>query len=166
MATTWGTSEMKSELPGRAPFASFRVRGDSLDPANITSILHVHPTVAYSKGMKYEAGERTGTLVGQTGVWLFTSRRIVASENLSEHLSYIVKLLVPDAGNVEPLIKLHNFLSKHTDCRADVRCFWHGDFGDKRPSIPKPLSDLFKLLPANIELDFDTDNEAAHRRRA
>jgi hypothetical protein len=132
---------MKSELRLHGPFASLRIRGDSLKPDEITNVLHVFPTVAYAKGMKYEAGARTGTLIGRTGVWLFSTRGIVASENLSQHLNYIARMLVPDA-NVEPLAKLRNFLEKHKDCRADVSCFWHGNFGEKRPSVPKQLNDF------------------------
>lgn len=157
---------MKSELSVRTPFASFRVRGKSLDPSQITNILHVFPTVAYAKGMKYEAGERTGTLVGRTGVWLLSTRGTVASDNLVDHLGYIIGILVPDTRNFEPLTKLHLVLAKHKDLKADVSCFWHGHFGETHPSIPKPMSDLLKLLPADIELDFDTDSEEAHQRRA
>jgi hypothetical protein len=166
MAKSLATSEMKSELAGGSPFASFRVRGDALDPDQITHLLHVFPTTAYAKGHKYMAGAGTGELIGRTGVWLLSTRGIVASENLIHHLEFIIRILVPDTKNFGPLIGLNMLLLKHKDVRADVSCFWHGRFGERRPSIPKTISDLFKLVPADIELDFDTDSQEADRRRA
>jgi hypothetical protein len=46
-------------------------------------------------------------------------------------------------------------------CRADREaantCFWHGLANVRKPSIPCSVTDLLKLIPAEIETDFDVD---------
>jgi hypothetical protein len=142
------------------------VTGDALDPQQVTRILRVVPTTAYTKGEKYWGGERTGEIVGRTGVWLFSTAGIVASNQLSHHLAYLLGILLPGRQDAAPLVHLHALLARQKGLRADVACFWHGRFGGKRPSIPKGVSELLKLIPAELETDFDTDSEEAERRRA
>jgi hypothetical protein len=40
---------------------------------------------------------------------------------------------------------------------AHASCFWHGKAGPHTPEIPAFVIDAFKRLPAEIEIDFDTD---------
>ena len=60
-------------------FATLRIVGDQLIPEQVTRILKIVPTRAYAKGQSYYGGERTGQLVGKTGVWYFATHRTVAS---------------------------------------------------------------------------------------
>jgi uncharacterized protein DUF4279 len=165
-AKSSGTSLMKSERGARRAYASLRIRGDSLDPDHVTRTLRVFPTIAYGKGMKYYAGERTGELVGRTGVWLLSTKDIVASENLYHHLMYIMAILAPNPKEFAPLTYLHAMLAKQKDLHADVACFWHGRFGERRPSIPRAISEFLKIIPAELEVDFETDNEKAAQHTA
>ena len=165
-ARSLGTSSTRIERPKARLFASLRVRGDSLDPDQLTRILRVFPTTAYAKGMKYRAGERTGELVGRTGVWLLSTEGIVASDHLNDHLTFLVGVLVPNSKDFSPLTHLHTLLEKQKDLKADIACFWHGRFGEKRPSVPRAFSEFLKLVPADLELDFDTDSDEADRQRA
>jgi len=116
--------------------------------------------------MKYHAGERTGELVGRTGVWLLSTKEIVASENLYHHLLFIVGILVPDHKDFIPLTQLRVLLAKQKDLHADVACFWHGRYGEKRPSIPRAITEFLKLIPAELEVDFETDSEETEHRQA
>jgi hypothetical protein len=122
--------------------------------------------MAYAKGERYRAGERTGDLIGKTGLWLFSTDGVVASDNLLHHLAHIVSILVPGPTDVGPLAHLHALLTHHKGIRADLSCFWHGRFEAKRPSIPRAYSEFLKVIPADLALDFDTDSQAAERRRA
>jgi len=149
----------------RKTFATFRVSGDALDPDRVTRILRHVPTVAYAKGQQYFAGDRTGYLTGKTGVWLFSTRNVVASEALHDHLSYIVGLLVPERQNITPLMEMRALVARK-GLRAQLSAFWHGAHGAKHPSMPKGVSEVMKLLPAEIETDFATDEIAPERQRA
>jgi hypothetical protein len=42
-----------------------------------------------------------------------------------------------------------------------VSCFWHGSADTRRPSIPRPITDLLKMIPA--EIDFDVDDRPNRR---
>src|SRR6266702_3022468 len=151
-AKSSGTFLMKSEQGARRAYASLRIRGDSLDPDQVTRLLRVFPSIAYAKGMKYHAGERT--------------KEIVASENLYHHLLFIVGILVPDHKDFIPLTQLRVLLAKQKDLHADVACFWHGRYGEKRPSIPRAITEFLKLIPAELEVDFETDSEETEHRQA
>jgi hypothetical protein len=157
---------MKFEHGAQRTYASLRIRGDSLDPDQVTRMIRVFSTISYAKGTKYFAGEQTGRLIGRTGVWLFSTKDLVASKNLSHHLLFIVGILVPHPKDFGPLTHLHALLAKQKDLRADVACFWHGRFGEKRPSIPRAITEFLKLIPAELEVDFETDSEEAELREA
>ena len=167
-AKTWGTYMRRSEQDTRKTYASLRVTGDDLDPEQVTRILRVVPTVAYAKGAIYQSGkgERIAEKTGRTGLWLLSTDGLVASDNLQHHLFYILGVLVPGRQDVTPLAQLHSLLTQQKGLRADVSAFWHGRFGAKKPSIPRAVPEILKLLPADLETDFDTDSEDANRRRA
>jgi hypothetical protein len=156
---------MKSRQGTRRIYASLRVRGDSLDPEQVTRTLRVFPTIAYAKGMKYQAGERTGELVGRTGVWLLSTKDIVASDNLTIHLLFLMGVLLPTPKDTSPFIHVRALLARHKDWRADISCFWHGRLGEKRPSVPRQISDFLKIIPVELELDFGTDSEESDQRQ-
>ena len=40
---------------------------------------------------------------------------------------------------------------------ADVPCFWHGEPGARPPVIREDIRERHARIPAEIELDFDTD---------
>jgi hypothetical protein len=147
-------------------YATFRVIGDNLNPESVTKILHIIPTFSYSKGEAYNAGKRTGNLVGKTGLWAFSTDGLVASDNLHHHISYILGMLIPGRQDANPLAQLHMLLSKNKGFRAELRCFWHGRHGAKRPSIPKFATEIMKLVPAIVEANFGTDSESDERRTA
>jgi hypothetical protein len=156
---------MKSEQGARRAYASLRVQGDSLDPEQVTRTLRIYPTLAYAKGMKYYAGERSGELVGRTGVWLLSTKGIVASENLYHHLIFIIGVLFPNPKDISRLTTFRALLLKNKDLRADIACFWHGRFGEKRPSIPREITEFLKIIPAELELDFETDSDETERKQ-
>jgi hypothetical protein len=149
----------------RKTFATFRVSGDALDPDQVTRLLRHVPTAAYAKGAQYFAGERSGYLTGKTGVWLLSTQNIVASDTLHDHLSYITGLFVPERQNIMPLTQLRALIVRK-GLHAELSVFWHGPHGAKHPPIPKGVSEMMKLLPADIEIDFATDESEPERRRA
>ena len=157
---------MRSDNPDtRKTYVTFRVVGDTLAPEAVTRALRIFPSIQYSKGQTYFAGSRTGNLVGKSGVWSLTTDKLVASNNLRDHLAYLLGVLIPDRQDANPLFQLHALLSKHNDWRADLSCFWHGRERAKKPSIPKFVTEVMNFLPAAIETDFATDSPTEHEQR-
>ncbi len=157
---------MKHDGPEtRITYASLRVRGEGLDPDQVTRIMHVVPTTAHRKGDRSPPRGRAGEIVARSGVWLLSTEDLVASANLAHHIAHILGVLVPGRQDVGPLVKLHALLAHNRGLKADIALFWHGRAGAKRPSVPRVLSEVAKLIPATIETDFDTDEEEPEQRR-
>jgi hypothetical protein len=148
---------MKSRTsePVRA-FATLRVAGDDLVPDEVTRILKIIPTSAYAKGEHYSAGPRSPDLIGRTGVWFFSTNGVVAGNQLADHLGFLARLLLPGSGEAGPLPRLQQLLRRRM-LRVSLSCFWHGPATARKPSIPRSITDLLKLIPAEIETDFDVD---------
>lgn len=146
-------------------FATLRFAGDRLVPDQITQILRVRPTQAYRKGEIYSAGPRSSKLRGRTGVWFLSTDKIVASRNLDDHISYLIGLLWPTPDKIERLIDLRQIIAKR-GLKAHVTLFWHGRPRGKKPTVHPFLADFFEILPADIQLDFDVDEESPKRRVA
>jgi hypothetical protein len=141
--------------PVRA-FATLRVAGDDLVPDEVTRILKIVPTTACAKGEHYSAGSRSADLVGRTGVWFFSTKGVVAGNLLADHLAFLARLLLPGSGEVGPLPRLQQVLRRRS-LRVSLSCFWHGPAGARKPSIPRSVTHLLKLIPAEIETDFEVD---------
>jgi hypothetical protein len=154
---TSGTSSTKSRTtePVRA-FATLRVSGDNLVPNEITKIIKIVPTKAYAKGEHYSSGPRGADLIGRTGVWYFATDGVVAGDNLNDHLAFLARSLLPGSGEAGPLPRLRQLLARKS-LRVSVTCFWHGPEGARKPSVPRYITDLLKLIPADTETDFDVD---------
>ena len=135
-------------------YATLRFAGDELEPREISDALGVVPTRAYRKGERYFAGPRTGELTGRTGIWLLSTDNVVTGCDLGRHLSYLVNLIFEsEPGRAVALRRL----IAGRDLEARVSCFWHGTAGEPAPSIPAPVIEAFRQLPAEIETDFDSD---------
>jgi Domain of unknown function (DUF4279) len=135
-------------------YAILRFAGDALDPAEISDILGVGPTLAYRKDERYFAGPRTGMITGRTGIWLLSTDGSVTGSDLDQHISYLFKLIFEDDGDRSA--RLHQLIANR-GLKGRVSCFWHGKAGAHPPKIPTFAVDAFERLPAEIEIDFDTD---------
>src|SRR5438034_8055127 len=94
-AKNWATSSPRSETNTRKSYASLRVMGDSLDPKQVTRVLKVVPTIAYAKGERFKAPADRAERTGRTGLWLLSTDGLVASDNLHDHLAFILGVLIP-----------------------------------------------------------------------
>ena len=154
--TSATSSTMSRASEAVRTFATLRVSGDDLVPDDVTRIIKIVPTKAYAKGEHYSAGPRSADLIGRTGVWYFATDRVVASNALADHLAFIARSLLPGSGEVGPLPRLQQLLRRKS-LRVSISCFWHGPSDGKRPSIPRSISELLKIIPADLETDFDVD---------
>jgi Domain of unknown function (DUF4279) len=141
--------------PEQAPraFVTFRVAGDSLDPAAVTDILDVKPTEAHRKGEKY-GGQRSGRPVtARTGIWYFSTDRLSNSGSLGDHFELVRPFL--EAG----CRGLHRFIQDR-HLTATMTFFWHGHRGATAPTVPDDVKTLLRAIPATVETDFGTDQAA------
>jgi hypothetical protein len=147
-------------------FATFRIVGDRLEPDQITNFLKIRPTQAYAKGEQYTAGPRSANLLGRTGVWYLSTDQFVASSDLNDHLNYLLRALqlggrrsdraTDGAQLTANLLDLRRLMDEKA-LRAVVTCFWYGPAGVRKPSIPRGTAEVFNLIDADIETDFDAD---------
>jgi hypothetical protein len=172
---------MKSSPDGTIhTFATFRVTGDGLIPSEVTDILRLFPTRAYSKEETFQAGPHAGTITGKTGVWYFATDKIVASHRLVDHILFLVSVMVPDSklagalmiskATVDHQIAIARFFGRLNRLRAVMQkrnlcatltLFWHGSAGAKPPAIPRQLLTVFKIFSIEIEMDFDAEETRA-----
>lgn len=168
IASPYGTTELsrtmqmtgsaicvtKSEKSLPIAFASLRLSGDRLEPALLTKALRTAPTLAYRKGEVYER-HRGREARGRTGVWLLSSEDHVRSSDLNEHLEFLLSVFFPKTQ--EDRLRRIQSVIRDYGLEADVSCFWHGERGALPPVIREDIRDRLACIPAEIELDFDTD---------
>lgn len=139
-------------------FATLRFAGDALDPRDISDILPEHPWRAHRKGERFNAGKRAGELTGRTGIWYLSTDTLVDSPNLADHLRFLKRLLYPAPGDNFRLMKIRDVLGR-TGARARISVFWRGPTGARPPSIPGDFVKFAHEIGADIEPDFETDDE-------
>jgi hypothetical protein len=146
------TTQIEAETGSKA-FVTLRFAGDDLDPAEISAILPVKPTRAHRKGQEFFAGPRAGMLRGRTGIWFLDTDKLVNSEELSDHLNYVAKLLYPTPGDSSRIAALRDILDR-THSRVHVTCFWRGDPYEPAPIVPHGFKSAIAPLSADLETDF------------
>jgi hypothetical protein len=135
-------------------FATLNFAGDALAPEKVSAILGVDPTTGYRKGEVYRRSRGHETR-GRTGLWHLSTRRIVDSDDLADHLRRLVAVICPE-GRGNHISALRELMARD-DLEADVSCFWYGSAGAQPPAIPAFAQEVFDRLGATIETDFDTD---------
>ena len=148
------TSTKKSDPGTLQTYASLRFSGDKLEPQRLTDTLNARPEVAYRKGEIFKVS-RGHEVRGRTGLWAISSKGIVVSRDLNEHLDYLLEILFPEGSDAK-LDQLHK-LMRDGSLEADIPCFWHGEHGAKPPVIRKDIRARLARIPAEIWADFDTD---------
>jgi len=129
-------------------YASLRFQGTHLNPNEITEILHEAPTVGYKKGEIY-IKSHGHKIHGRTGLWLLSSEGHVDSDDLIDHLRYLLMVI----SEPEKMNRLRH-LMRDGHIEADVGCFWYGAHGTSPPVIPPEIRKVFSRIPAYIEPDF------------
>jgi hypothetical protein len=69
------------------PYAWFFIKGEVIDPDELTEILGITPNYKYRKGDHYGLEkDRTQTI----GFWSISSRKIIQSDNIESHMDWIL----------------------------------------------------------------------------
>jgi hypothetical protein len=156
-------------------FVTFRIAGDGLVPDEVTELLKVPPAHAHAKGVRYSTGRVE--ILPTTGVWFFSTDRLSISKNWVEHLALALVVIglvqrpqlspsLPAEGELESVsrvLALGRFLQQK-GLTATLSVFWHGAPQATEPQIPNQITDFLRLIPIQIETDFDRDEVASPRR--
>lgn len=173
MANGLETSVSKTSSDGTVrAFASLHISGNNLRPDEITEAMGLYPIEAHAKDQQFHLENNREKITARTGVWYFDTEKIINSQRLSDHVNFLVATLCPEgtlfgmlapvAPSAEPmprlikLLKLRTILQKR-ELHAVAGFFWHGVSGAKHPTIPRPVHQLFKSVPIEIEQDFEAE---------
>lgn len=164
MATKSETSLTKSNHTVKA-FVTFRVAGATLSPDSITKLLRIHPTHTHKAGETYSTGR--SKITPKSGIWLFSTDKILLSKDLYEHIDLVLILLgwgrsPRDRDNVA-LFRLARFLRKEPSLSATLSLFWYGTRDATEPKIPDSLIEFLRLMRISVETDFDRDESSPHK---
>jgi hypothetical protein len=138
LATSTTRTDVQSD---RKAFVTLRFAGDELDLREISAILPVEPTRAHRKGEEFFAGPKAGNLRGRTGIWLLATDKLVASDDLADHLHFVEDLLYPQAGDSSLIQSSAIFWSTRTLSRISPA------FGAAIPARPARQSRLSSNPP-------------------
>ena len=155
-AMSSATSMTNSESTIRA-FATLRFAGDALDPDEISDVVKERPTKAHRKGEIYRPSPRSPEVTGKTGIWYFSTRRKIQSNDLSDHLNVLERLISPFGDQGRRLKELRDIMERR-NLQAHVTFFWRGPSGVQRPSIPSVATATLRRLPVDIEPDIATED--------
>ena len=87
-----------------------RFAGDALDPDEISLVVKEQPTKAYRKGQTYRSGPHGPDVTGRTGIWYFSTRRKVPSNDLSDYLNALERLIAPFGDQDNRLKELRDIM--------------------------------------------------------
>jgi hypothetical protein len=138
-------------------FATLRFAGDALDPDEISRVVKEQPTKAYRKGETYRSGPYGPDVTGRTGVWYFSTRGKIPSEDLADHLNVLERLVAPFGDQDSRLKELRDMMERR-NLQAHVTFFWRGPPGTQYPSVPSAATTALRRLRADIEPDFANED--------
>lgn len=154
-AMSSATSMTNSETTITA-FATLRFVGDALDPDEISNAVKQTPTRAHRKGEIYRPSPQSPEVTGKTGIWYFSTRRKIQSNDLSDHLNVLERLISPFGDQDNRLKELRDMMERR-NLQAHVTFFWRGPPG-QRPSIEPVAIATLRRLRADIEPDIDSED--------
>jgi hypothetical protein len=140
-------------------FATLRFVGDALDPDEISRAVKQQPMRAYRKGERYRPGPRSPELMGKTGLWYISTKRTVPSKNLADHLDTLTRFISPFADEDRRLKELREIMERR-NLTAHATLFWRGAPGAASPSISSVATAPLQRLPADIEADFENEDDS------
>jgi hypothetical protein len=124
-------------------YASFRLAGDGLVAAEVTTRLGIVPRFAADRWSSI-AGVPAGRQ--RTGVWILSSDDQIASTSVERHLVYLLAALEPRADTLRAL-------RAEQDLDAGIWCYWRSATGHGGPEVSP--STLARIAALDTWLGFD-----------
>lgn len=124
------------------PCATLVISGDDVHPATVSEIMRRSPTRSFARGDPYGRGR-----VRKHGMWALSSEHSVASDDLDDHLAWLL-------DRIEPVLGMLQDYRRANDCSAFITCLWPSPHGHGGPCFSPRL--LMRIGAANLPLSVDT----------
>ena len=132
-------------------YATLRLFGPTLDPAEVTTLIGVRPTTSHRMGDRASAQ----AVPSRHGLWALSSSGLVDSADLDAHVRYVLERVEPAAAAIRDLLQ-------NPDWFGDVFCYLLRDRDDGGPTISvgnhRLLSDLGLQLGLDIYGPYESDS--------
>lgn len=131
----------------RNAHASFRVKGEELDPLVVTEALRIPPDHSHRRGEPRLSFSKSHRIVDRgtnyaSGLWSFSSKGRVSSKRVATHVRWLLELLQPRAEAVRQLADTY---------RVNIFCF---AMAPEPPSVPGELRERASGLGLVIDVDY------------
>ena len=145
-------NEYDDEFPTcKKTYATLRLYSNDIDHAEITALLGVEPTDAFSKGQRFDDGS-----LRKFNGWFLSSEASVDSKDSRRHIDWILSLVKDRSAELIDL--------QARSVEMDISCFWLS-VGQGGPILsPRQMTDLVRLNVAvwwDIYLSHPTVDRAA-----
>lgn len=146
------------QRPLPATYAAAVFKGDDLDPELISAIMDRPPTLSYRRGDRYTV--RGKDVERHFGLWVFSTRNIVRSASLKQHLAVLENLIIGtvSAWPDKTLGKIRDLVSTQ-DVQFRVDIFWYGAKGAELPKISRSFQYVVFEAGGTVETDFHRDGD-------
>ena len=125
--------------------ATLRIYHPELEPAEITSLLNIQPSIAWKKGDEaYGWSKKAGSLA-PSGGWLLSSRQKVKSNNALRHLEWLLDQITGTSTNLKAL-QDQGFI-------VDVVVGWHSSTWNTTPALTPEI--MRRLANHRLPIWFD-----------
>ena len=132
--------QMKTEMETNNIYIRFFIRGENIDPDEISHILGIIPSYKYKRG---DLHGKNNQMVRKKGLWSITSDEKVASSDLQLHIDWLLALL-------EPVKNQLNSITSTPGVYAEISCVFNL-FSIEWASHLEP-SQLDRIAALNIKL--------------
>lgn len=125
----------------RYVYAELVLRGNGLNPPEITDTLNLRPSMSFKRGDWRNETERW-----KNNLWSISTKDQIQSTDLAVHLDWLVSQLEPTKK------RLVEILDKK-DIEAEISCFWILPTDHEHLSLSPDL--LRKITELNLRLNLD-----------
>lgn len=122
------------------------------DPDRVTEALRLPPTRTRRKGERWKTRRGLSSMPARVDGWFLESRDAVASDDLCDHLGWLLERIEPHAAALDDL--------RRDGCSARISCYWHSAYGQGGPTLSPDVMRRMAALDLPIWLDLYYDDEA------
>jgi hypothetical protein len=122
-------------------FATFILRGNGLDPYDVSSSLGIIPSKSFKRG-----DWRTETEKWTRNLWSLTSQNVVQSDNLSVHIEWLLDQLEPVNNKLIEILERNGI-------ESEISCFWIFPTEHEEFELSSQL--MKRIASLGVKLSFD-----------
>ena len=132
---------LNNENVNKHIFATFILRGNGLDPNDVSSSLGITPSKSFKRG-----DVRTETKRWTRNLLSLTSQNAIQSDNLSEHIEWLLDKLEPVNSKLIEILETYGI-------ESEISCFWIFPTEHEEFELGSEL--VKKIASLGVKLSFD-----------